>query len=286
MKDTMKVIPLMRCCLPLVLTFVLILQACHQTGNNDSVTAESDQDIIKKEVILSPETQDLLNRFPTPFEVTKMLQEAKAPYLFSFTNPPDNVNRYFTEKTKALNLGIYSTDLAYSSTYQRNDLAEKFLYCTGKLAGDLGIGSVYDKRLLEKAKNYHGSRDSLVVLMEQFFVNTNDFLRRNNRTQVAVLVAAGAFVEGLYIASSLCRLTQDNSRIASTIYSQKESLDKLSRILAEYGTDSTIQPVADEFAKLKTVFTSYGLGSGKTIPSRNVEGIVNLVQAVRSSVIR
>ena len=283
-KTPMKVLKIKQTGLLLVLISCIILPACQNTGNKTSATDESNTDIIKKEVILSPETQDLLNRFPTPLEVTNMLREAGAPYIFSLTNPPANVSNYFTEKTKALNLGIYSADLAYASTYQRANEIEKCLYCTGKLAGDLGIAGVYDKTLLEKVNNFKDNRDSLVSLVKRFFGETNDFLRRNNRTQVAALVASGAFVEGLYIASSLCQLSPDNSLLAAAIYSQKESLDKLLRILGEYGMDSTVKPVADELAKLNPVFTAYGLGSGKSISPQQAGGIVKITQDVRSSI--
>ncbi|MCX6285331.1 MAG: hypothetical protein NTW31_13985 [Bacteroidetes bacterium] len=262
------------------------LPACNNSGENTAGADESSSYIIKQEIILSPETQDILNRFPTPFEVTMMLQEVKAPYIFSLTNPPANVNRYFTAKTKALNLGIYSTDLAYSSTYERADETDKFLFCTGKLAGDLGIAGVYDKSLPAKVEMFKNNRDSLVALVKRFFGETGDFLRRNNRNQVAVLVSAGAFVEGLYIASSLCQVARDNSGIASTLFSQKESLDKLTRILGEYSNDSNIKPVADELAKLKPIFTDYGLGSGKAIPQSKAAGIVAITEQVRASMIK
>ncbi len=263
-----------------------ILPACNNSGDNPSGADESGSDIIKQEIILSPETQDILNRFPTPFEVSMLLQEAKAPYLFSLTNNPANVNRYFTAKTKALNLGIYNADLAYSSTYKRADETDKFLFCTGKLAGDLGIAGVYDKSLPARVELVKNNRDSLVALVKRFFGETGDFLRRNNRNQVAVLVAAGAFVEGLYIASSLCQAAQDNSGIASIIYRQKESFNKLTRILAEYSNDSNIKPVADELARLKPIFTDYGLGSGKAIPQSKAAGIVAIAEQVRAPMIK
>ncbi len=280
----MNVLKVLRC-LNLVLALAF-MQACSNPGNNSAATDESGSDIIKQEVILSPETQDMLNRFPTPFEAAMMLQAAKAPYIFSLTNDPANVNRYFTARTKALNLGIYTSDLAYSTTYQRISETDKFLFCTEKLASDLGIAGVFDKTLLEKAEAYKNNRDSLVAMVIRFLGETSDFLRRNNRNEVAVLVAAGAFVEGMYITSSLCQLAADNSPIAAGMYAHKESLDKLLRILGEYGNDSNIKPVADELAKLKPVFTDYGLGSGKPISGRQAAGILTITGAVRANMIK
>jgi hypothetical protein len=265
---------------------IALLTACRNPGNSDAASDESNPDVIKREVIFSPEAQNLLNRIPTPYEVTRILQEANAPYIVSLTNPPANVSRYFTEKTKALNLGIYSIDLAYSSTYHRMTETEKFIFCTGKLAEDLGLGGIYDKTLVEKINNCKENRDSLVALITRVFVRTSDFLRRNNRNQVAVLVAAGAFVEGLYIASSLCQLVPDNRQIAAIIFRQRENLDKLLLILGEYGMDSTIKPVADELEAFKPLFTGYGLGSGNSLSPQQAAGIVEITARIRSSMIK
>jgi len=269
----------------LILACVMILSSCGNREGNENSSGDAVQDIIKKEVILSPEAQDMLNRFPTPFEVTTALLTAKAPYLFSLCNPPSNLNKYFTEKTKALNLGVYSTDLAYSSVFQKTDETDKFLFCTGTLAGDLGIGGVYDKDLLKKAEGYKDNRDSLVSLVMTFFKSTTDFLRRNNRTQVAVLVASGAFTEGLYVTSSLCQFAPGNLRIREGILTQKENLDNLIIILGAYGSDSNIKPVADEISKLKKVFDLLGV-KNKPMSPADLDKVVAITGEVRDHMIK
>lgn len=272
-----------------ILRLVLIagvLTGCGDRPGSKIVTEEPDSDTIKKEVILSTESEALLSRFPTPFELTRMMNDARAPYIGSLSNSPANVTRYFTEKTKSINLGIYSADLAYASTYNRSSETEKFLYCTGKLAGDLGIAGIYDKRLVRKVNMQKSSRDSLVALIDRVFGETNDFLRRNNRIQVEVLVAAGAFVEGLYIAVSLCQVARNNIQIAAAIYKQKENLDKLLRIFNEYGMDSNLKPVTAELERLKPVFSDYGLGSGTSLPREKTAAIVDLTAQVRTTMIK
>jgi len=271
--------------LMILLASAAIFPSCRNQGSNESSEGDSVQEIIKREVILSPEAQDMLNRFPTPFAVTTALQTAKAPYLLSLCNPPANLGRYFTEKTKALNLGVYSSDLAYSSVYQKADETDKFLFCTGKLAGDLGIGGVYDKDLLKKANNFKDNRDSLLSLVGTFFRTTNDFLRRNNRTQVAVFVASGAFTEGLYITSSLCQFAPGNLRIRQGILAQKENLDNLIMILGAYGSDSNVKPVADEISKLKKVFDILGV-KNKPLSPADLDAVVAITGEVRDYMIK
>ena len=56
---------------------------------------------------------------PSSFEVTKLLVEAGASYILNLCNPVDNVNRYISLKSKALNLGVYGADLSYAATYNQ-----------------------------------------------------------------------------------------------------------------------------------------------------------------------
>jgi len=85
---------------------VLAISSCNNPATQDKQANAAAADTIKKEVTLSPESQSLLNSFPTPFEVTTMLEKAKAGFIFDITNPPANVGKYTTEISKSLSLGF------------------------------------------------------------------------------------------------------------------------------------------------------------------------------------
>ncbi len=263
------------------LILVLTFSGCNNAANQDKKANEATADTVKKEVTLSPESQSLLYQFPTPFEVTTLLENAKAGFIFDITNSPDNVGKYATEKAKALNLGVYSADLSYSATYNRTDETNKFLGATNKLADELGIAGVYDNTLFEKVKKYSNKKDSLVATINKVFGMTNDFLSKNNRNQIAVLIATGAFTEGLYLAASLNEVAKDNTRITEIIAKQKNNYDKLLTILQAYNTDSNMKPVADAVAKLQVVWTNYDIVPGKKLAQQKAAGISELTESVR-----
>jgi len=270
----------------LTLIATLLMTSCNNPANQDKQANKAAADTIKKDVNLSPENKNLLYQFPTPFEVTLMLQRAKAGFIFNITNPPANVTKYSTGKAKALNLGVYSADLAYAATYNYVDETNKFLACTGKLANDLGIAGVYDPGLVEKVKKFNNNKDSLVNMVTKIFSQTNDFLSKNNRNQIAVLVATGTFVEALYLAASLNQVAADNKAIATVIFRQKDNLDKLATILTAYNMDSELKPIGDEVSKLKAIYTNYGLEADKKLPQQKAAEIGDLTQSVRDSFIK
>ena len=84
----------------LTLIATLLMTSCNNPANQDKQANKAAADTIKKDVNLSPENKNLLYQFPTPFEVTLMLQRAKAGFIFNITNPPANVTKYSTGKAK------------------------------------------------------------------------------------------------------------------------------------------------------------------------------------------
>jgi hypothetical protein len=244
------------------LFLVIAASSCNNPATQDEQANAAAADTINKEVTLSPESQNLLYSFPTPFEVTTMLEKAKAGFIFDITNPPANVGKYTTEISKSLNLGIYSADLSYSATYNRTDETNKFLACTNKLADELGIAGVYDQGLLDKVKKFNNNKDSLTALISKIFSQTNNFLATNNRTKVAVLIAAGGFAEGIYLAATLGEVAKDNTKIMAVIAAQKE------------------------IAKLKPIWVDFDLESGKKIPQQKVVSISDLSESVRLAFVK
>lgn len=263
---------------------VLLLTGCG--GAVDQKANKEVADTISKELSLSPESTNLLYMLPSPFEVTLLLEQAKAGYIFDITNPVENIGKYMTGKSKAINLGVYSADLAYSATYNHIDNTNQFLGCTSKLADELGIAGIYQPNLVEKVKSFDNNKDSLVQMVSGIFLATNDFLSKNNRNQVAVYIATGAFVEGLYLASSLNIVAENNKEITAIIYKQLNNYNQLMSILDLYQSDAAMKSLYDEMLKMKHAFTDFGLEPDKKLDPQQANGINDVIGGVRNTLIR
>jgi hypothetical protein len=123
-------------------------------------------------------------------------------------------------------------------------------------------------------------------MVSRVFNITNDFLSKNNRNQIAVLVATGGFVEGLYLAAFLNQSAADNKSISTVIFKQKENLDKLVTILTAYNMDSDMKPIGDEVSKLKAIYTNYGLAADKKLPQQQAGEIADLAESVRLTLVK
>ncbi|TSA28320.1 MAG: hypothetical protein D4R67_04035 [Bacteroidetes bacterium] len=261
---------------------LFILAGC---GIGSQNTDKQANDSVSSEMSLSPEALNLLYSLPTPFEVTTLLEQAKAGYIFDITNPVDNVGKYITEKDKAINLGIYSADLAYAATYNQVDNTNQFLGCTSKLAGELGIAGIYHPNLVERIKRFDNNKDSLVDLVSGIFLTTNDFLSKNNRNQVAVYIATGAFVEGLFLTSALNIVAVDNTQISGIIFNQTDNYEQLMSVLDLYKHDIAMKALYDAMLNLKPVFTDFSQEPGKQLDAKQANAINDMIEGVRDSFI-
>ena len=76
---------------------------------------------------------------PSPLETAMILKRAGAKYNEEILNSADNTSRYNTNKSMALNLGIYSTDLSYASLFDQTQASIRYMTASKKMAEGLGI---------------------------------------------------------------------------------------------------------------------------------------------------
>lgn len=260
----------------------LTVQSCGSRSDQHKGEAAI-QDTLYPESTLSEGIKKEIYSLPTPFQVAQMLEQAKAGYIFDITYPPDSAGRYLIEKSRALMLGVYSADLAYSATYNHHDQAAKFLNANRMLSDELGISGVYEEHLIEKVKQVGNNKDSLVVLVNQVFVHTSAFLSSQNRHYLAVLIATGAYVESIYLAAELSVVAKDNTLIVNGILDQQDNLNRLLTVLEAFQKCKVMSEITGNVARLRAMYTDYGLKRGSRLDHEKAIELSKLVEQVRKS---
>ena len=69
-----------------------------------SNTGQTDENAVDSTLSVTDQAEKLVYPMPTPLEITDMLNKAGASYIIGISNRPENVDKYFTESAKALNL--------------------------------------------------------------------------------------------------------------------------------------------------------------------------------------
>lgn len=270
-----------------ILLLCTVLQlSCTSISKKENADSKTIAEKVISNQDIKPEIEKILYEFPTPFEVTLMLNNAKASFIFDLTNPVENAEKYMTEKKQALNLGVYSADLSYAAAYNRSDEMVKLMECTSKLCDELGISGIYNQNLLEIVKENASNQDSLVKILTNVFDETKKYLSKSDRDQVTLLIASGGFIESLYLTANLNVLAGNNSEIASILFSQKENLDNLFNLMDAFSYDNEIESLKTELLAVKDFYASNALMENKTITDEKSEELKSILEKIRDGIVK
>ncbi len=192
---------------------------------------------------------------PSPLETAMILKRAGAKYNEEILNPVENLSKYTTNKSMALNLGIYSTDLSYASLFDQTQASIKYMSASKKLAENLGILNAIDNAIIQRLEENVNNREVIMDIISETFLNTNSILEENDRVAVGAIILVGGWIEGLYIATSLVGdvKTSDNELI-ERIIDQKLSLGTVINLLDQHKGNADIKDVMKDVMSLKTIF--------------------------------
>jgi len=244
----MKTFKVFRYFLSVILGMMLLGYSCggRQEGETRAITDNKE----RAEVTLR--TVDGLEDYPIPtsVEVIEMLQRAGAPYILGISNPAANADRYFTERSKALNLGVYGADLSYAGTYEMSQDIRKYLQVCKQLIDELNISTSFNQGFVQRVERNLDNKDSLINIVSESFYDTYVFLTDNRRDDLALLVMTGSWIEGMYLTAQIAVGARDNTEITDVIIRQGDPLEKLIALLDEHEDDAFIHSIYKDLTEI------------------------------------
>lgn len=190
---------------------------------------------------------------PSPVQTAYLIKQLDLPFDETLLNKNSNVSNYIKEYNQALNLGIYGTDVGYSSMYEQKDITMKYLSSVEKLTSELGLDIAFDNAFLKRFEKNNGNKDSMLVIMSDAYRKSDNFLKQSNRKSTSALILTGGWIESIYFATKLNKKKQ-NPDVEKRIGEQKESLNSIIDILTEYNTDNQNDLLIAELKDLKVSF--------------------------------
>jgi len=216
---------------------------------------------------------------PSPIETLMLIKRSGASYDEELLNPTENLSNYNTTKSRALNLGIYSADLSYSSLFDQTQTSIKYMSASKRLADELGILNAIDENTISRLERNVNNRDSVMDILSDSFANSNTFLKENDREETAALIIAGGWLEGLYIATQLAQTTESNNELIDRIIDQKISLETLLSLLNDFPENDDVNEVIKQFIQIKNVYDKIQVVSSKVEPETDAETKITTLKA-------
>lgn len=246
--DTMKIMS--------IGLMVLLLVSCSsgkkaddQAFLNSLDSAQTKGATIDEEVINS-----ILQQIPSPLEISVLLKESGTKYNIGILNTADNLSKYNSNYKKALNLGVYGTDLGYTNIYEKNEDGIKYLSSIKSLADGLNIGQFFDLETIGRLATNSKNLDSLLLITTQNFNSINHYLQTQSRANLSVLLLTGGWVEAMQITCQVAAKDPKNKELQEKIGEQKIILEQIVLLLGFYKDDANMASLLKDMEELKAAF--------------------------------
>jgi hypothetical protein len=275
---------------------------------DDQAFLNSLEDSTKKGPTIDEEViNSILQQIPSPLEISVLLKESGTRYNVGILNTADNLSKYNSNYKKALNLGVYGTDLGYTNIYEKNEDGIKYLSSIKSLADGLNIGQFFDIETIGRLATNSKNLDSLLLITTQNFNSINHYLQTQSRANLSVLLLTGGWVEAMQITCQVASKDPKNKELMEKIGEQKIILEQIVLLLGFYKDDTNMASLLRDMGDLKTAFDKINIlytykessmeivegvavikdNSTTTIKitEEDVKNITSLINSIRSKII-
>jgi len=208
------------------------------------------------------QAEKIFQALPSPLESAMLIKSAGARFDQKLLNNINNVNSYVTNKSMALNLGIYTCDLSFASMYEQTQLIIDYMNAAKKMADGLGILKAIEQSKIDELEENINNSDKIMEIVSETFMNSNSYLEENGQPAVAAMVLVGGWFEGLYISTQLVDMNDFNgNKLVGRIIDQKLSIGILLNLLEGSKGNPAVDELMVQVNKLKLVFDKISIST-------------------------
>ena len=248
----------------------------------------------------------ILEQIPNPLEISVLLKQSGSKFDGSLLNNSENLPKYNSNFKKALNMGVFGTDLGYTNIYEKNKDGFNYIRSIKSLADDLNIGQFFDMESIGRLASNSNNLDSLILITTLNFNQINHYLQTGGRDNLSVLLLTGGWLEAMHIT---CQVSSKSpsKELNEKIGEQKIILEQILLLFSFYEDEPNMAALLTDLNELNSVYEKVsinytykessveivnGVGVVKDnstttvdITQQNIEEITNVVNAIRNKII-
>lgn len=252
----------------LLVVMTVLLYSCRSGGSKEpSMPAIEITEIDEHALQDVKEAEKIFYSLPSPLESAMLLKSAGAEFNEALLNPTSAASRYSTNRAMALNLGIYTCDLSFSSLYDQTQLVIDYMKAARMMADGLGILDAINEETIYRLEENVNNREVIMDIVSETFLNSNSYLEDNEQPAIASMVLVGGWVEGLYIATRMVEMDKfDSDRMVGRIIDQKLSVGIMLKLLEDNHGHPAIDELIGSMNQLKQIFDRINISTTKITP--------------------
>lgn len=243
--------------------------------------ADADGDIIDSlQPIDERKNDNTVYKLPSPIELYKFLYNEETEFNEQSLNSIERKEKYNTSTRKALNLGIYASDLGYSAVFEKTQETFKYFKTSKFLAEELSISEGFNETVAERIESNLENVDSLYEIASDAYWDATTFLESENKTELLSFIIIGSWIESVYIAiNSVDEFSPDNP-VVIRIAEQKLLLENLLDYLNSHEKNEEINKILRKLNELEEHF--YNLYDGTNNVNITEEKYKKLTSKIKS----
>ncbi|MBI5540254.1 MAG: hypothetical protein HY951_09375 [Bacteroidia bacterium] len=231
------------------------------------------------------ELQKSTVKIPSPIELFSFIYEANAKYNKENLNSTDNRAKYVTNQKKAINLGIYASDLGYCTVFKQNKETFSYFSVTKKMADELGLTEGFDEKIVSRIDANMSNSDSLFQISNDSYSTAVRFLEQQGQGNLLPLMITGAWIESVNIAiKSVDKFNPDNE-IVIRIADQGLLLENLLDMYKSLGENENEPELYNKLLDLQQSFDKLYDNTDEIITKKQFEEISSKIKAIRAELI-
>ena len=197
---------------------------------------------------------------PSPESMFAFTQDDRLVFSGDVLNSTSNTDKYLDTKSKELNFGIYSADLAYVASFDKYQETIDYLGTVRALSDEIELSQVFDQSLMSRIDNIIEDKDSLLEISSDTYMDIVRYLERNERDETLALIVTGGWLESMYIVTNLVGNFNEQNPTIQLIADQKLIFENLILYLQQNkehenvaSTLVTLEPINNVFSRLERV---------------------------------
>ncbi len=255
MKLTYKVLAIFLACLAVACTSENKKPKGQQIKNVLTIDSNECEATVKK----------IFFNLPSPVEITQTLLKTEEPFNSELLNSADNLEKYNTSSRLALNFGVYGADLCYCRIYDQLQEAINYLSVIKKVTEKLQIPEEEGSETINRVEQSLENRDSIFFIISDTYAKADSYLKENERDMTASLILVGAWVEGMYFATSLATEPNAKQDIINNIVDQKYTVSNLVNLLKTYSETPEVASFMEDFNKIQSIYDGIEVKYDKSV---------------------
>lgn len=260
---------------------LMVLSISLITGCGGEPKENNKSDVPEDSLKTTKTTKKVMYSLPSPSDIASVLiDDPLLKYNPEVINPSANAHKYSTDKVIAINLGIYTADLAYSSFFEQTETSKNYFGVTKKMAEKLNIVNSVGENHMKMMSNKKLDKKMMMKLINESFIETDAYLLKNDRQDIMTTIIIGGWIEAQYIATTFSEGSiKKNPELANRIIDQAFIVEIMTKIFDELsGDDKFLSDLKNDINKIKKVYEK--LEKEKT--EENFGELCKLIKTIRN----